>query len=367
MRRAGISLLALLSIASASLLHAQSKDSNSQPKPDATPLSSSNQQKNASVPDLAVPADAASAPLPASSTSKNTSKSGAATPAQAASEDEAVAAPQQPKTEILDTSATSSALETDGHDPILDPPPFPTGMTTLVGGIISAVDRIGNHLKIKIYGGGEWTVFFDERTHVFRNGAEVTQLALKPGDRVYVDTMLDNNKRDVFARNIRLGIDAPPAETAGLIVEVDTAHGEVTMRDSINSEAVRFSVTRDTRISEGSVRLPLANLRPGSLVEVKFSPERPNRGQAREIVIRAKPGASFTFVGPVTFLDRHRQLLAVHNAADNKTYDLHIEPARMDSTPNLAVGSVVRVVAMFQPTGYIVQGINVTRAAGAPK
>ena len=361
-------MLTLLSIASLSLLHAQSKDSNSPREPAATPLSSSNQQKNASVPDLALPADSASPRGPASSTSNtsNKSKSGAAKPAPAAS-DETVAAPQEPKTEILDTSATSSALETDGHDPILDPPPFPKGMTTLVGGTISAVDRIGNHLKIKIYGGGEWTVFFDERTHVFRNGAEVTQLALKPGDRVYVDTMLDNNKRDVFARNIRLGIDAPPAETAGLIVEVDTAHSEVTMRDSINPEAVRFSVTRDTRISEGSVRLPLANLRPGSMVEVKFAPERPNRGQAREIAVLAKPGASFTFVGPITFLDRHRQLLAVHNAADNKTYDLHIEPARMDSTPNLAVGSLVRIVATFQPTGYIVQGVTVTRAAGATK
>src|SRR5947209_8064829 len=53
--------------------------------------------------------------------------------------------PLQPKTEILDSSATGGSLTTDGHDPILDPPPMPGGITTLVGGTISDVDRLRNH------------------------------------------------------------------------------------------------------------------------------------------------------------------------------------------------------------------------------
>src|SRR5262249_24817818 len=179
--------------------------------------------------------------------------------APASNEDQGRSELRQPKTEILDSSATAGALATDGHDPILDPPPFPNGMTTLVGGIITGVDRIGNHLKVKVYGGGTWTIFFDERTHVFRGGAEVTQLALKTGDRVYVDTMLYNNQRDVFVRIIRVGVAAPPADTEGQIVEVDTAHSELTLRDSINSVSVRFSVPQDAKISEGSSRVPLAN------------------------------------------------------------------------------------------------------------
>src|SRR5260370_11001776 len=77
--------------------------------------------------------------------------------------------PQQPKTEVLDTSATSAALATDGHDPILDPPPFPTGTTTLGGGVISDVDRIRNHLTMDIFAGGRWTAFFDHPPHVFPN------------------------------------------------------------------------------------------------------------------------------------------------------------------------------------------------------
>src|SRR5205823_114935 len=88
-------------------------------------------------------------------------------------------APQaEPKTEILDSSATSGALVTDGHDPILDPAPVPRTTTTLVGGTITSVDRMRNRLTVQIFGGGHWKVNFDERTHIFRNGAETTQLAL---------------------------------------------------------------------------------------------------------------------------------------------------------------------------------------------
>src|SRR5215467_1163224 len=162
------------------------------------------------------------------------------------------AEPKQPKTELLDTSATAGALSTDGHDPILDPPPFPKGVTTLVGGVISSVDRIRNHLTVAVFGGGHWTVYFDERTHIFRGGAETTVLALKKGERVYVDTMLDNNKRDIFARNIRVGLVTPPADAAGQIEEVDARHGQLTLRDNINSASVRFAVDSTTRISRGS-------------------------------------------------------------------------------------------------------------------
>jgi len=358
MRRAGFSLIGLLALISPNPLWAQSTPTNAQPgAPVASPAQNPTQNKDPKR--TSVPSDS-----PGDKMESPVAVKPAASSAAAPSEEHGPSGPTQPKTEILDSSATAGALATDGHDPILDPPPFPTGTTTLVGGIITSVDRIRNHLKVKVYGGDTWTIFFDERTHVFRGGAEVTQLALKTGDRVYVDTMLDNNERDVFARNIRVGVAAPPADTEGQIVEVDTAHNELTLRDSINSVSVRFSVPQDAKISEGSSRVPLANVRPGSLVRVKFAPERPNRGEAREIVIVAKPGASFTFTGPVTFLDRHREVMAVRNRIDNKTYDLHIAAARMDATANLGVGAEVNVVAIFEGAYYTARQITVTRAAG---
>lgn len=273
---------------------------------------------------------------------------------------------KQPKTEILDTSATSGALATDGHDPILDPPPFPQGITTLVGGVISGVDPIRNHLTINIYGGGRWTIFYDERTRIFRNGAEATSLTLKKGERVYVDTMLDNNGRDIFARNIRVGVTAPPAVVEGQIIDVDLARSLLTLRDRINTVPVSFSVDGDTKINRGTSAVSLRELYPGSLVRVRFAAERANRGLARDITIIAVPGSSHTFAGPITFLDSHRGIVAVHNNLDNKTYDLHFSPSQANSS-QLAVGAEIMVTATFEVSQYAVQQITVTRPAGTPR
>lgn len=237
-------------------------------------------------------------------------------------------------------------------------------MTALVGGVISGIDRIRNHLTVDVFGGGRWTVFFDERTHIFHNGAEVTVLALKKGERVYVDTMLDNNKRDIFARNIRVSMITAPADANGQITDVDAAHRQLTLRDTLSSTSVRFAVDNNTRISRGSTPASLRELRAGSLVHVEFAPESPSRGLAREIVILATPGSAFTFVGTVTFLDTHRNMLSVHNVSDDKTYDIYYEPSRTDAARRLAVGAQVRVVAIFEATQYAAQQITVTRMAG---
>lgn len=272
--------------------------------------------------------------------------------------------PPQPKTEILDSSATSGGLATDGHDPILDPPPFPSGSTTLVGGIIRDVDRIRNRMVIKVFGGGRWTVAFDERTHIFRNGAETTQLALKKGERVYLDTMLDNNKHDIFARNIRVGVAVAPADAAGQVTSVDTAHGEVSLRDDINSVPVHFGVDNDTRIVNGNTPIALRDLKSGALVQVKFSAQSGYRGIARQITVVAMPGAAFTFSGKVTYLDVHRGLLAVHNI-DGKTYDIHFSPKQTREADNLAVGTPVKIVAVFEGRQYTAQSVIVNGSSGS--
>jgi len=91
-------------------------------------------------------------------------KTGTGYPSTAQPASTATPVPQaQPKTDILDSSATSGALVTDGHDPILDPAPMPRTTTTLVGGTITGVDRMRNRLTLHVFGGNRWTVNFDER------------------------------------------------------------------------------------------------------------------------------------------------------------------------------------------------------------
>jgi hypothetical protein len=271
----------------------------------------------------------------------------------------------QPKTDILDSSATSGALVTDGHDPILDAAPVPRTTTTMVGGTITGVDRMRNRMTVHVFGGGHWTVNFDERTHIFHNGAETTQLAIKKGERVYVDTQLDNNKHDIFARNIRVGVAELPADADGQIIAVDAKHNELTLRDTLNSVPVRFAVDSETRVSNGQTPAAFKDVKPGTLVHVRFAASSPNRGLAREVSIIATPGSTFTFSGKVTFLDLHRGLIAVQNSTDDKNYEIHFAPAAVADRNNLGVGRDVLVRATFEGARYMAQSVNITKAPDA--
>ena len=228
--------------------------------------------------------------------------------------------------------------------------------------MVTGVDHIRDRMTIAVFGGARWKIGFDERTHIFRNGAETTQLAIKKGERVYVDTMLDKKNHEIFARNIRVGVAAAPADADGQIMDIDTKHQRMTLRDQIDSVPVHFSIDQGTKIIHGNSPASLGDIRPGTLVHVKFSPQSPNRGLAREIAIIAAPGASFTYIGKITHLDMHRGILAVQNVVDDKNYEIYFKPAaHADVKDQLVVGTEVRIVAVFEGTRYTAESINVTK------
>jgi hypothetical protein len=174
--------------------------------------------------------------------------------------------------------------------------------------------------------------------------------------------MLDNNKHDIFARNIRVGVAATPADADGQIMEIDSRRGEMAIRDNINSVPVHFLVDRNTRITHGSSPATLQDIKEGSLVHVRFAPERPDRGLAREVNIIASPGAEFTFLGKLTYLDLHRGIMGIQNQTDDRNYTIHFDRDRLPLR-DLSVGANVTVIAQFQSTQYEAQSLHVNSPA----
>src|SRR5205823_6296623 len=157
-------------------------------------------------------------------------------------------APSQPETKVLipesDAAAANSPVES--NDPLLSVPPMPKGTTTLVGGQVRNIDQIRNHMDVDSFGGGHMRVNFDERSHFFRDGVETTQLAIRKGDRVYVDTMLDNTR--VFARNVRINTGVTAANASGQITSFNPKTGALTLRDQIAARPVTFIVDQSTSL-----------------------------------------------------------------------------------------------------------------------
>jgi hypothetical protein len=274
---------------------------------------------------------------------------------------QATPAPSQPETKILvpesDAAAANSPIES--NDPLLSVPPMPKGKTTLVGGQVRNIDQIRNRMDVDSFGGGRMRVHFDERTHFFRDGVETTQLAIRKGDRVYVDTMLDNTR--IFARNVRVNTGVTAANASGQIERFDSRSGSLTLRDQIAARPVTFIVDQSTTLvaekNSGVTTVTRNDLKPGALIAVKFAPSG-NRGIAQQISVLAVPGTEFTFVGRVTNLDM-RGLLSVDNQSDQKNYDIAFDPAQARPSRSIAVGSNVVVKATFDGQRYQAQSIDV--------
>src|SRR3954454_12524980 len=177
--------------------------------------------------------------------SQNTSSDKNTQPQNPATQQDS-SAPSQPQTKVLvpesDAAAANSAV--DSNDPLLSVPPMPKGKTTLVGGQVRNIDQIRNRMDVDSFGGGHMRVNFDERTHFFRDGIETTQLAVRKGDRVYVDTMLDNTR--IFARNVRVNTGVTAANASGQITSFDPKTGALTLRDQIAARPVTFIVDQST-------------------------------------------------------------------------------------------------------------------------
>jgi hypothetical protein len=259
-----------------------------------------------------------------------------------------------------DAAAVSSGVPIDGNDPLLQPPPLPKGKATLIGGTVSKIDRVHQSVTLKPYGGGSVKVFFDERTHIFRDGVETTMLGIHRGDRVYADTLEDN--AHVLAEAIRVETQSQMADAQGQVIAYNAKDGSLQIREALSLRPVSFRVTGATVLRQQDRTASAADLLPGSLVQIQFSPEASGRRVARRVDVFASPGSVFTFAGKLTYLDLSRGRLALQNRTDGKNYEIGFDPAGT-AHDALSVGSEVTVSAVFDGQAYRANHIAVAETA----
>src|SRR5205814_344212 len=136
------------------------------------------------------------------------------------------------------------------------------------------VDHIRNRLSIDAFGGKKMSIRFDDRTHVFRDGVETTQLAIHKGDRVYVDSQLDQTK--VFARNIHILSESTPADARGQLIHYDPRTSTIAMQDELSATPVRFRIDKGTAIKRQGAAGGITDLQTGALIAVHFVPDAGN-------------------------------------------------------------------------------------------
>jgi hypothetical protein len=250
-----------------------------------------------------------------------------------------------------------AAPKSPERDPLLDLPPLPHGKVSLVGGTITRLDRVQDHLTIQPFGGQQkMNVAFDVRTRLFRDSQAATQRDLKVGERVYLDTML--NGTAIFAKSIWIDSNTAAGSGRGQIIAYDPQSGVLTLHDELSTQPVKFMLAPNPIVRQGSEARSLADLRAGALVSLTFGPEQGRAGTVREISILAQPGTQFSFFGRITYMDLSRKLIAVANDSDNTTYEIYLGSLPPGGFRDVRQGAEVAVSAVFDGQRYVARSVE---------
>src|ERR1700741_777309 len=68
-------------------------------------------------------------------------------------------------------------------------PPLAKGQVSLIGGIVSRIDPIRDRMIVRAFGGREVMIDFDVRTCVMSGDTVAAMRDVKPGTRIYADTV----------------------------------------------------------------------------------------------------------------------------------------------------------------------------------
>jgi Domain of unknown function (DUF5666) len=293
---------------------------------------------------------------------------GQASPAQTITASATASTSVAPNSAAPDTTSAVSPIEPgeapdDTSDNVVDPasllpnlPPLPSDKISLVGGTIEKLDRVRDELTIRIFGGGRMKVYFDPRTRINGDGVDASAADLRLGDRVSIDTVL--NGGEIFARSIRLK-RAAAGETQGLVIGYERHDSELIVRDALSPKPLQLRLTPQTHFVDKGQPTSADQLLPGTLVDVHFGGEQDGRVVAREVLVLAVPGSSFTFAGRITGLDLSSGVLTLTSTTDGKSYEIFLDPSTIGVGDNLRVTANVTVNTLFDGHRYVARDVNV--------
>lgn len=253
---------------------------------------------------------------------------------------------------------SSAALQRENHDPLLDLPPLPHNSVTLMGGIVVSADEVMNRMTFRPFGTNQkLQVHFDTRTHFYLDGKPITEREIKPGQRIYLDTMLNGDR--VFAKTIWIRSTAESGIGRGQIISFDSQRRTLTVHDELSNQPVKLQLTPATVVRKGNQPGSEGDLVQGALVSIDFGAQR----DLRSVTVLAAPGSVFTFAGRVTYVDLSQKLISVDNRTDGKKYDISMEAIAPSVLRQIREGDDVSVAAVFDGSGYSARSINVSGAS----
>lgn len=275
----------------------------------------------------------------------------------------AVAFAQAPPTTSSNPSRPSNpeaTKERSGYDPLLDAPPLPANKVTLIGGIVDKLDPVRDRMAVRVFGGRDLAIAYDMRTKIYRDAAPASMRDLKPGMRVYVDTMLNGDQ--VFAKTINIKTKAAEGDTRGQVISYDPKRGVLRVREQLTPQPFELRVTPQTSVEIHGGNAAVSEIHPGAIVVIHFQPGLEHQ-VARHIQVLANPGESFTFYGRITFLDLRASRIAIANQSDGETYDIALNSIPPAGTRSLRTGADAKVSAVFDGKQYEAKTLEVMSQA----
>ncbi len=231
-----------------------------------------------------------------------------------------------------------------------DLPPLPTSPASLIGGTVRKVDPIHDRMVVRAFGGRDIAIDFDVRTHVLRGAASVQMREVRPGTRVYADTILKDGR--IFAKTLRLEASSVLGETRGQVLSYDAGRGLLKVRDIISAQPLSLRLTARTDIRSGDQAARASDLVSGTLVQISFQGVSDGPSVAEKINVMARPGSTCVFAGKIAVVDLRDLHLTLFEKSSENTFEVGLHSLPASERFSLKPGADVIVHAQFDGKQY---------------